>query len=64
MDGKRLADMYYAMLNGGATAAEMATWVETLSHPERRDLRAALEVSGCRQLIRSLYYDYKQQVWI
>lgn len=38
--------------------------VDSLSHKERVQLRAALVDAGETRLLRNLYYDYKTQTWI
>lgn len=38
--------------------------IDRMEHHERIALRQALEQSGCKKLIKNLYYDYKAQVWI
>lgn len=47
-----------------ASHDELSDWVDTLTHGERIELRQELEKDGCKQLIRSLYFDYDKQVWI
>jgi len=41
----------------------LSDFVDSLSHPERIVLRESLEKSKTK-LIRTLYFDYKKQVWI
>lgn len=62
MTPKQLADQYLELAKGDYT--DVAQFVETLTHAERIAVRDILESVHCSKLIRNLYYDYKQQLWI
>lgn len=44
--------------------SELSGLIDKLSHAERIRLRTELENAGERRLLRSLFYDYSNQVWI
>lgn len=62
MNRQTLLKLYQDTLKQGPT--ETADLVETLTHAQRIELRTVLEETGCKQLVRNLYYDYQKQVWI
>jgi hypothetical protein len=51
----------YIKINDAEAGAD---FVDTLSHEERKELVKRLEATGCRKLLRNLFYDYKKQEWI